>query len=133
MNYSEIKQDISTLRAYQKFCQEKNLSEFLSDNVKEMKQRIRRKLRLLKQNAHYEETMDNFYGDYSEDGCSYTEYQKISFFNREHAEDWTEEIYKENQIYSDYDCTGEFFISGIRFAHMHDDLYLVRIRWSRDV
>ena len=32
-----------------------------------------------------------------------------------------------------YDCTGQPFVSSIRFAHMRDNIYLVRITWGIDV
>ena len=135
MNYKtkqEIKGQYKALNLVYK-CQQEHPEYEWDDIVSGIKKEIRREYKRASKLAREFAACEHFVY-YSEDGQTITEYRKYTTdMSREEMREWCEEYYKDNQVYSAYDCTGQRFVSSINFAHMRDNIYLVRITWGLDV
>ena len=131
MNTVDIKKTISNLRFYQKVAKETDAFDLAAHLITEIKQSLRRKFRAAVNIASPYTEMTRLHtmlSDYSD-----VIYVKQRFDSYDEAKDYCNKLYEDNQICSAYDCTGQLFISNIRFAHMKDNVYLIRTVWSRDV
>lgn len=99
--------------------------------IEQCKREIRQKYKQLKNQAIEFECCNRLI--YEKDEVYGTEYIKCKFDNIDDAREYCNDTYWANQVYSQYDCTGQRFISAIQVAHMRDDVYLVRIAWSFDI
>ena len=136
MNY-QIKSKIKDLYSDIKFWKEEVLPESkqpekILEKIASIKKEIRRKYFYSAQDAKEFESCKKF-EFYRDDGYTFIQYQKVQFDSYERAKEICDEYYRDHQICSAYDCTGERFVSSINFAHMRDNIYLVRIRWGLDV
>lgn len=136
MNY-QLKSKIRELYSDIKFWTEEVLPESkhperVLERITNIKKEIRRKYFYSSQNAKEFESCKKF-EFYRDDGYTFIQYQKVQFDSYEEANDICDEYYRDHQVCSMYDCTGERFVSSIRFAHMRDNIYLVRIVWEIDL
>lgn len=100
----------------------------LIEKIIDLKQKLRREYRqqdeALRGSHRYISS-----GEYGADYITYTE----EYFDSEaEAEAWADERYREGQIYADHSPTGQWFISGIRIAHIEGNRWRVRTRESLD-
>ena len=102
--------------------------EFTAELKKELRSIIKKQA---DQAVKYEECDEYVY--FREDGETIVEYRKCWFENFEEACEWCSDYYSDNQVHSMYDCTGQRFIRSIRFAHMRDNIYFIRIVWGLDI
>ena len=133
MNY-QLKADIKALYGAILFVKEylKNDAQRLKDCLKSMKSELRMKnKKLVKEYENFR--LFNEFVRYREDGESKVVFLKTDFIDDQEAEDWCDAFYEYNQICSPYDCTGQWFCSSIRWAHMKDNIWLVKIRMNCDV
>lgn len=132
--YYQAKADLKALYGAILFVKEylKNDTQRLKDCLKNIKTELHLKNKgLVKE---YEDSrLFNEFIRYSEDGETKVGYFKMEFEDREEAKEWCIDYYEGNQICSPYDCTGQWFCSSIRWAHMKDNIWLIRIRMNRDV
>lgn len=117
---------LNTIQKYANICKTD-----ISDMLTSHKRLLRHKYREYAAKASEFEYCDRF--AYADDDGGSVEYRKVEFDSREKCADACTQYYYDNQIYSLYDCTGQRFVSSIRFAHLRDNLYLVRIEWRLDV
>lgn len=130
----QTKADIKALYGAILFVKEylKNDIQRLKDCLKNMKSELHMKnKRLIKEYEDFR--LFNAFVRYREDGESKVVFLKTDFIDDQEAEDWCNDYYEGNQICSPYDCTGQWFCSSIRWAHMKNNIWLIKIRMNRDV
>lgn len=100
----------------------------LIEKIIDLKQKLRREYR------QQDEALrgSHRYISSEEYGADYITYTEEHFDSEAEAEAWTDERYREGQIYADYSPTGQWFISSIRIAHIEGNRWRVRIRESLD-
>ena len=109
--------------------------ERIREHIHECKMEIRKAIKVGNRYDHAREfaSCDRFIY-YKDDGQEVVDYRKYKTdMSREEMAEWCREYWEDNQVRSMYDCTGQRFVSSIRFAHMRDNIYLVRITWGLDV
>ena len=116
---------------------------FIKEYLKNDTQRLKSCLKNIKTELHMknkrfvkeceDSRLFNEFIRYGEDGETKVGYFKMEFEDRERAEEWCIDYYEGNQICSPYDCTGQWFCSSIRWAHMKDNIWLVKIRMNLDI
>ena len=115
------------------------VKEYLKDDTQRLKdclKNIRTELHLKNKGLvkKYEDNrLFNKFVRYRKDGESKVGYFKMEFEDREAAKEWCIDYYEGNQICSPYDCTGQWFCSSIRWAHMKDNIWLIKIKMNLDV
>ena len=106
----------------------REIDEFLAQSKREYRRRLRQEM----WTASKFEDFELYIIDHSVDGSpSYTKFYKISAASRELAQEFVN-----NQIQtidSIYDCSGQWFTTDIRFAHMKGYGYLIKHTLSMDV
>ena len=122
------------LNFWKEFLPEAKNPERAKEIMKCIRKEIRREYKRYSKQSREFAACERAYYTLDEYGYYCTEYRKYTTdMSREEMEEWCEEYYREHQVYSDFDCTGQYFVSSIRFAHMRDNIYLVRIAWGLDL
>ena len=135
MNYTqkeikELHQRIFTLKEIKNRSKRPEVAE---DLIREYKEKIRNLTKKIVKDAAEFESFDRAYY-VQEDGFYNVEYRKYETnMSREEMAEWCREYWEDHQVRSMYDCTGQPFVYSIRFAHMRDNIYLVRITWGIDL
>lgn len=135
MNYTqkeirELHQHILTLKEVKS---KSKRPEIVEDFIREYKKKIRNLTKKIVRDAAEFESFDRAYY-VQEDGFYNVEYHKYKTdMSREEMAEWCREYWEYHQVRSMYDCTGQRFVSSICFAHMRDNIYLMRITWGIDL
>lgn len=132
-NKEKINELYKELKFWKEFIPEANNPARAEEIMKCIRKEIRREYKRYSKQAREFAACERFCYVKDEYGYYNVEYRKVIFDNREEAAEWCDEYYQNHQVYSMYDCTGEYFVSGISFAHMRDNIYLVRIAWGLDL
>ena len=132
--YYQLKADLKALYGAVMFVKEylKNDEQRLKDCLKNIKTELHEKTNKLNKKLENFRLLNEFVR-YREDGESKIIFLKMDFVDDQEAEAWCDSFYDYNQINSPYDCTGEWFCSTIRWAHMKDNIWLIRICMNLDV
>ena len=129
----EIKELYQAINMLSRIKNESNHPKLVEEYIHEMRLKIRSMIKRANRDSREFAACDRFVS-YSEDGLTITEYRKYATdMNREEMAQWCREYWEDHQIHSMYDCTGQRFVSSIRFSRMRDNIYLVRIVWGLDV
>ena len=103
----------------------------LKELIIERKLELRKAIAEAKNAAKQYASLQEF--EYQDGSDSIVSYAKMEFEDAQEAKEWCNSYYEANQIRSPYDCTGSWFCYSIRWAHMKDHTWLIRVRMNRDV
>jgi hypothetical protein len=127
--YHEIKRSYRMIRAFEKYSKAKGWDD---TDIQYLKKDLRKLIKNECKKVKDLESCDkSIY--YSESGETWTEYIKVEAFSRQDLAEELREFHRQHQVYSMYDCTGQHFVISTKFAHIRDNIYLVRIMWGIDV
>ena len=130
-NNHEITTNYKTLAVFE-LLQQRHKDLNFDEEIIRVKRDLRRELQRYKvwgelfENCELFKSMDD---DWQTTHESYIKHAD----SREEMQEWADRLHEDNQIHSIYDCTGKRFIISVRFAHIENDKYRVRVTWGLDV
>lgn len=128
---NEMRKKFEQLRFFQEILEAKRLSKSEVDEfTKDYKREIRGDIKRGWKRARAIEVFDK-YEIQSIDGESSTLIYKVESDSREEVEEYLKD--EVVTITSQFDCTGRWFTTDIRFAHLQDRTYLVSHTKRRDI
>lgn len=106
----------------------REIDEYLADAKRSYRRRLKLSIQKAETFANCDETVIDLSDEY---GGRCTHLYKVTAPSREYMKDYIQSEIR--TIDSPYDCTGQWFTTDIRFAHMQGDTYLVKHSMSQDV